>query len=577
MKKNIKKAIAFTLCAGLIVTCTQVYSWNQKGDVAHAQSSPKAHLTKAKTQSNKGSGTGNAFKNETVFITSDSNGKTTSILVSDWLKNDKKYQTITDATTLKNIENVKGNEELQRTGSDLSIEANGSDIYYRGKLPADTQLPVNLNITYLLDGKEISAANLQGASGKLEMKIHYTNQTSSKQIINGKEYQVCTPFIASTVLMIPSEQISDLSIKNGKILESGEMDIIVGYGLPGMNQSLNLSNGPFTDTVEFTATVKNYDPSMLMTYLSSDPFASSDLEDAVDIDTLRTSIQSTTQSSALLGDIQNVEDFNHILSKMEDSFKALNDGAIQLNTGIAKVDANMELLKSGLKDAQNGSSLLSSTMNSVYVKSGDLSKGASSLDAGIQSLSTALNGMYQSISSSIAKNNADIAQLNAGIAALSSIPSPTPAQQAQLASLKGNLAALTGANQALSTIKAQMDQGKLLANLSSLVSGSTQLKNGTASLYSGLGTISSKTNELASGITKLEKGAILLKDGTSQLLSGSQKLADGTKLLTGSMNGNVSDLLNQAKAIQAAAKEYKTFTQLSKDGNGKVSFIIKSE
>nr|MBP7319634.1 hypothetical protein [Lachnospiraceae bacterium] len=140
-----------------------------------------------------------------------------------------------------------------------------------------------------------------------------------------------------------------------------------------------------------------------------------------------------------------------------------------------------------------------------------------------------------------------------------------------------NQAALTGANQALSTIKAQMDQGKLLTNLDQLVSGSSQVKSGSLALSTGLGTLSSKTKELSGGITKLHNGSVLLKDGTNQLLSGSQKLSDGTSLLAKSMNGNVSDLLNRAKAIQAAAKDYKTFTQLAKDGDGKVSFIIKSE
>ena len=577
MKKNFKKLVTFTLCTGLLITCTQINTFTPKAAIANAQSANKKQIAKVASKAKKGEGTGVAYKNETVFVTSDATGKATSILVSDWLKNEKKYQKIVDATTLKNLENVKGNEKLNLNGSDLSISANGSDIYYRGKLPVETKLPVSLSISYQLDGKEISASELKGASGNLGVKIQYKNETSSTQLIDGKEYQVCVPFIASTVLMIPSEQLSNLTIKNGKIIESGETDLIIGYGLPGMNQSLNLTDGPFTDTVEFSATVKNYNPSMLMTYLSNEPFASSDLKNAVDINSLQTSIQNTTQNSALLGNMNNVEDFNQILNKMEESFRTLNDGAIQLNTGIAKVDANMELLKSGLKDAQAGSSLLSTTMNSVYNKSNDLSKGATSLDTGIQSLSTALNGMYGSISSSIAKNNSDLAQVNDGIAALSSIATPTPVQQAQLATLKGNQAALTGANQALTTIKAQMDQGKLITNLAQLVSGSSQVKSGSLALSTGLGSISSKTKELAGGIAKLHNGAVLLKDGTNQLLSGSQKLSDGTSLLTKSMNGNVSDLLNRAKAIQAAAKDYKTFTQLAKDGDGKVSFIIKSE
>ena len=61
--------------------------------------------------------------------------------------------------TLEDVENVKGNEKYKE-GSDDSIvwESKGKDIYYQGT--TDEELPVNMSITYKLDGKEISPKDL---------------------------------------------------------------------------------------------------------------------------------------------------------------------------------------------------------------------------------------------------------------------------------------------------------------------------------------------------------------------------------------------------------------------------------
>lgn len=579
MKNKTKKIIAVTVCSGLVIACagTQLVEAN-----ANTKNKPSAVTTtvKEKTKKSVGEGTGIPFKNETVFVTSDANGHPTSILVSDWLKNEQHFETLLDSSNLEKIENIKGTEKINISGNDLSIDANGSDIYYRGSLAADSKLPVSLAITYLLDGKEITSNELKGATGKLDITIQYTNESSSKQVIDEKEYDVCVPFLASTILMIPSSQVSEMNIEHGKIIESGEMDIVVGYGFPGLNKSLNLDTNLFNDSVHFTATVENYNPSTLMTYLSNEPFIDSDLENAVDVKSLTSSLASATDTTAILSGVNSMEDIKGLFEKIQDSIAQLNNGAIELHTGIGKVDANIELLKSGLTDSKNGSSQLSAGLDSIYTSSATLSKGASSLNTGLGQLSLAITGMYDGIAENITKNNANLAAINSGITQLSYLASHgglSAEQQAQLTTLIAQKAGLEGANTALNTLKSQMDSGKLLQNTAALVAGSKQVKEGSAALAIGLGTVADKMKELSLGLSKLEAGAFLLKDGTTQLLTGSQKLSDGTSLLANSFTGDFSNLINSGKALQAAAKEYTTFTKLTKDGTGKVSFVIKSE
>lgn len=47
-------------------------------------------------------------------------------------------------------------------------------------------MPVGMSITYKLDGKEIAAKDLAGKSGKLEMKIKYTNTSKKTEKIGEK-------------------------------------------------------------------------------------------------------------------------------------------------------------------------------------------------------------------------------------------------------------------------------------------------------------------------------------------------------------------------------------------------------
>ena len=51
-----------------------------------------------------------AEKEETVYIVAAPNGSAKNVIVSEWLKNEGKSSSITDASDLREIQNVKGDE-----------------------------------------------------------------------------------------------------------------------------------------------------------------------------------------------------------------------------------------------------------------------------------------------------------------------------------------------------------------------------------------------------------------------------------------------------------------------------------
>ena len=72
-------------------------------------------------------------KEETVYVLADSTGKERKVIVSDHLINDENKDTIEDASTLKDIENVKGDETFKQDRK--STRQNSSHIR-RSRMPS---------------------------------------------------------------------------------------------------------------------------------------------------------------------------------------------------------------------------------------------------------------------------------------------------------------------------------------------------------------------------------------------------------------------------------------------------------
>ena len=117
-----------------------------------------------------------AGKTETVYIIKNADGENSETIVSEWLKNPDGKASLSDVSELKDIEVVKGNATYtDMGGGKIEWNTDGSDVYYRGS--TDKELPVDVELSYKLDGKEVKASELEGASGHLEITFNYRNNT----------------------------------------------------------------------------------------------------------------------------------------------------------------------------------------------------------------------------------------------------------------------------------------------------------------------------------------------------------------------------------------------------------------
>lgn len=348
-----------------------------------------------------------AQKEETVYVVADAAGGTKSVIVSEWLKNPQGAGELQDETDLREIENVKGDEPYV-TNSDGTItwQAGGKDIYYQGK--TDKALPVELNITYQLDGKEISPEELAGKSGKVTIRMDYKNHEKTKVTVGGKEEEVAVPFTAVSGLIL-SEDFTNVQVTNGKVISDGKNQVAVGIAMPGLADSLKVRDEELdTDVtipeyVELTADVENFSLNMTMTMVLSDILSGLQLDEGVDMSGLSDSIDTLLDASAQLvdgsGELSNglgtlknrMGEYASGVSSLKQGVESYTAGASQVNDGIAALKDGSSAFVSGADSLSGGVEQIAQSFtaeNGLLAGAGTLYEGVKKLESGLNAAMT---------------------------------------------------------------------------------------------------------------------------------------------------------------------------------------------
>ena len=346
--------------------CTGVYALAQSNEtseekaqtVSEKNSDNKETNTSAKKEKSDSSSQ-SQYKRESVYVIADSNGNKQKVVVSDWLKNPNGLTSLPDISNLTDIENVKTDEGYNASGSKLTWNTDGGDIYYKGY--SNEELPIQVKVTYRLDGKEISPKQLAGKSGKLTIRYDYTNNAKKTVKIKGKNQDIFVPFLMATTSILDTDIFSNVEVTNGKIISDGNKEIFVGIALPGLTKSLGLNdkdNIDIPEYVELKADVKDFELATSITVATNQIFSdiSFDKEDSIDDlkEKLNTLVDSTEQlaegTSSLYKGITTLSDSSKELvsgtDKLYSGADKLNSGAKTLNSGASKLVAGGKTLDS---------------------------------------------------------------------------------------------------------------------------------------------------------------------------------------------------------------------------------------
>lgn len=543
-----------------------------------------------------------AGKEETVYVIADANGKANKVIVSEWLKNQKGSDTLKDKSNLKDVKNVKGEQDFTKgSGDELTWNADGSDIYYQGT--SDKQLPVDVTITYKLNGKTVSAKELDGASGKLTMEFTYKNNTGKTKKVNGKNVTIYQPFLMVSGLLVDNDKMSNVEVTNGKVINSGDKTVVVGMALPGLEESLGLadltdSDGKKIDIdvpqkVTIKADVSDFSLLTTVTLAENSALEELNLDDVDSVDDLKDSLKKLGDSSKELVDGS---------KKLEDGVGELNDKSGDLADGVDQVNQGAKDLDKGAKDLNNGAKDLDDGTNELATQVKDLPSSAQQLLDGAKSIKSAL-GNADSETQTIYTGAAAIEE---GAQQMSDNLKNTNGKsiyEAAAGIQEGAAKVTSGADQlsdGLNTAAANLDESIKLLNAAvdqledlqkttedtrTLQTYGALIKEIKGSIQYQQGVKQALTSTLQSGITSIKGGATLIDtyagkiaDGSVKLVEGAAKLEAGAKaiqsgvdtMISGNNGQNLNAMIAGLSMLSQQSGKLVAGTQKLADGSGKL-------
>ena len=549
-------------------------------------------------------------KDESVYVNADESGATTKITVSNWLKNAGINGTINDESNLKDIQNVKGDETFTQNGDDVQWSAGSNDIYYQGT--TDKELPVGVEIKYELDGKEIAAKDLLGQSGKLKITVSYTNKSKSTQTINGEKQEMYTPFVMATGIILPDDKFSNVEVDDGKIINEGSNNIVVGFGMPGMAESLDLDEDAADKLPEgftVTADVTNFSIGNTITFASPSILSDLELDDIDDLDDLENKLEKLVDSSEDL--VDGSKKLSNKMGELEDKFDDYQDGEKSLNKGIKDLVNGGTTLKKGVKDYTNGVDTLAKGTQSyvngakqitngnqklyeavkdmpssykefsdglqAYTKGVDtladtktakqLTDGADAVTAGIGTLNENLGKLessydnYKLLAEGLKAQAAQISDPTQKATILAYVQKLEELYQGQ----KASVGALVSATNKESTLKSGASQ--VAVGIKKVMTGAQTLSGNSATLRSADQKLTSSIATLTASVKKLSEGSKTLSSNDRKLLAGAKKILKASK----SVKSGSDKLINGANKLKKGSNKLHKATGKVADGIGKLS------
>lgn len=480
-------------------------------------------------------------KDETVYSKADASGKSYSTLVSTHLINDSKDSIINDLSDLLNVSNVNGDEKFDQNGESLIWHSNGNDIYYQGE--SQKTLPIECKLKYELDGKEISADEIAGKSGRVKITAEYVNKDVHSVNINGKNENLYTPFVAICGTILDNKQNRNITVSNGKVIDDGSKTIVFGMAFPGLQDSLSISKDKINlpSSVEICMDASDFECQGLISYITPKVFEDSNLDAFDDLNKIYSKVNILESSAKQLEDgastlksgtstyAEKSLEFNNAMKQFSSGINSAASSYSELDKGINTLYKNSGTLEDGAKKISDGTKSVSSAISTIGSSLGKLQDGTLALQAGEKQISDGLDKIIEVINQAntvngnstaskdlqdlITANNTVIKNLEASNAAISSLLSAADPTTKVVLEKQQTLNASTinvlkldnqAHKQTLDTMKNTSKQmADLQAGLTSLKNGMTSLETGTKSLYDNQSKVKSGVDTLAFNMNDL--------------------------------------------------------------------------
>ena len=512
-------------------------------------------------------------KSETVYAVMNGDGSIKSTTVSEHLYSAAGLANVTDKTTLTDIQNTESDAEFTQNGEELVWNTNDTDVYYKGN--TDKALPIDVKVTYALDGQEAALEDIIGKSGHLTVTVNLKNNETDTVNVNGKDRTIVTPLITA-VGVILGEDASNVTAEHGMIESAAKSSVAAFVTLPGVKDSLS---GLLPDEVN-----------SIEDYLQDTVTVEADVEDF----TCPQVMVACATSTAALGtdnvfDLSSINDLTDGINQLNDAMSQLMDGASQLVDGTSQLAGGVLALLDGANTLNNGAAALDDGLGQLTNGLDTLSANNAALNAGAQQVADGVlasanktlkeGGLidedmtwsnYEAVIDNILTMNdktlaagrkkmvrtiweqapnfkdsqLDLALYLSATKTNHDLEAALKLMQNFDASmLTGALEMVTNAdakNTAKAELKYQVENSQDMADVRALKTSLSQIQFFVSSV-----------NQYTAGVQTAADGAHSAKDGSAQLAAGTKTLYDGVNTLNtgaGQLNdgaGQLNDGLNQ--------------------------------
>ena len=512
-------------------------------------------------------------KSETVYAVMNGDGSIKSTTVSEHLYSASGLSGVTDKTTLTDIQNTESDAEFTQNGEELVWNTEDTDVYYKGN--TDKALPIDVKVTYALDGQEAALEDLIGKSGHLTVTVALKNNETGTVNVNGKDRTIVTPLITAVGVILGGDA-SNVTAEHGMVESAAKSSVAAFVTLPGVKDSLS---GLLPDEVD---SIEDY------------------LQDTVTVEADVTELTcpqvmvACATSTAALGtsnvfDLSSINNLTDGINQLNDAMSQLMDGASQLVDGTSQLANGVLALLDGANTLNNGAAALDDGLGQLTNGLDTLSANNAALNAGAQQVADGVlasanktlkeGGLidedmtwsnYEAVIDNIlTMNDKTLAagrrkivrtvweqapnfkdsQLDLALylsatktnhdleAALKLMQNYDPSMLCGLVQL---LTSEDAKNTAKAELKYQVENSQDMADVRALKTSLSQIQFFVSSV-----------NQYTAGVQTAADGAHSAKDGSAQLAAGTKTLYDGVNTLNtgaGQLNdgaGRLNDGLNQ--------------------------------
>ncbi|SKA84475.1 X-X-X-Leu-X-X-Gly heptad repeat-containing protein [Caloramator quimbayensis] len=451
-------------------------------------------------------------KEEVVYGLLSTNGSVKNIYVVSIFDKGE----IIDYGNYSKIINMTTSDKLNINGDKITVNTAAKKLYYQGNL-VSKELPWNISLKYMIDGKEISGTELAGKSGflKIMMSIKQNPEVNSTFFNN---------YALQIAILLDTKLCDNIKADNATILDAGGKKQITYIVLPGKGADISV-----------TADVHDFEM------------------DSVTINGIKLYLDMSIDTDKFTQEISKLSD---AIKKLDDGSGSLLYGVNQLSNGIKKYTEGLKAFNEGLSEFNDGTNKLSAGADNLEKGLSELSKQNDALEKGALSMQ---QYVFDTINLKLSEKGLKIPALTPDNYSmiLSDIPELVSVKK-QLDSIVEYTRGLKGYMNGVTKLNAgAVDLAK---GLSQLNASSSKISYASEELYNSMSEINLAAKKLQKGIASYKEGTADLRRRTFNIDNEINKIIDET----------IDDILgSDSKAV--------SFVSEKNTNVSSVQFVLKTD